>query len=103
MKYSPREMVEVAVAAGYAVDTSPTTGNPRLAGANDVMYVVDILGELSAAADKLGVEEIEIEHWADDYYVPTRYAERIKDLTGWSVWSIQCPPFDGTASANGAQ
>jgi len=50
------------------------------------------MGGKQSVATKLGVEEIEIEHWIDDHYVPTRYAEKIHELTGWSVWSIQVPP-----------
>lgn len=60
-------------------------------GGNDFFCVVEIMGGKQSVAAKLGVEEIEIEHLIDDHYVPTRYAEKIQELTGWSVWSIQAP------------
>jgi len=76
------------------IQINPATGNRQLIpSANDVWRVVDVLGGIAKAAIKLGVEEIGVHHWADDHYVPTRYAERIKHLTGWSVWSIQEPPI----------
>ena len=59
---------------------------------NDVIAVMELLGGKPAAAFKLGIEEIAIEHWIDDHYVPTRYAKKIHQLTGWSVWSIQVSP-----------
>lgn len=79
----------IANGHGHLVEINPVTGNRQYHQAgNDVVCVVEILGGKQSAAIKLGVEEIEIEHWIDDYYVPTRYAEKIHELTGWSVWSI---------------
>lgn len=76
------------------IQINPVTGNQRLIGAcNDVKAVIDLLGGVVKAAAKLDVEEIEIEHWIDDHYVPTRHANVVKALTGWSVWSIQIPPI----------
>lgn len=76
----------------WKVQINPVTGNQRLIDAgNDVVSVIEILGGVAQAATKLGVEEIEIEHWIDDHYVPTRYAEAVHKLTCWSVWSIQIP------------
>lgn len=77
---------------GRRIQINPATGNQRLIDAgNDVVSVIEILGGVTQAAIKLGVEEIEIEHWIDDHYVPTRHAEAVHKLTGWSVWSIQIP------------
>lgn len=76
------------------IQINPATGNRQLIPvANDVMFIVELLGNVEKAAVTLGVEEIEIHHWADDHYVPTRYAERIRKLTGWSIWSLQEPPI----------
>ena len=73
---------------------NPATGNRQLIpSANDVWRVVDVLGGIAKAAIKLGVEEIEVHHWIDSHYVPTRYAERIKQLTGWGIESMQVPPI----------
>ncbi len=83
----------IASGHGYLVEINPVTGNRQYYQAgNDVICVVDVMGGKQSVAAKLGVEEIEIEHWVDDHYVPTRYAERIHELTGWSVWSIQVSP-----------
>ena len=82
-------------ASGHAhlVEINTATGNRQYHQVgNDVNCVVEILGGRQSAAAKLGVEEIEIEHWIDDHYVPRRYAEEIQELTGWSVWSIQVSP-----------
>lgn len=79
----------IASGHGHLIEINPVTGNRQYHQAgNDVVCVVDILGGKQSVATKLGVEQIEIEHWIDDHYVPTRYAEMIHDLTGWSVWSI---------------
>ena len=76
------------------IDINPVTGNQMYhVGGNDVSCVVEIMGGKSAVASKLGVEEIEIDHWIEDYYVPTRYAEQIHAITGWNIWSIQVAPF----------
>jgi len=83
------------IASGHAhlIEINPVTGNRQYHQAgNDVVCVVDILGGKQLVAARLGVEEIEIEHWIDDHYVPTRYADKIHKLTGWSVWSIQVSP-----------
>lgn len=101
MKFTPATMIAEGEVLGWKrqFEINPFTGNRRLQiCANDVMSVVEIMGGVQVAARNLGVEEIEVEHWIDDHYVPTRYAERIKELTGWSVWSIQAPPFDVEAS-----
>lgn len=76
------------------IQINPQTGNPQLIfAANDIMSVMEHLGGKSAAATCLGVEEIEVEHWIDDHYVPTRYAHMINKMIGWSIWSIQEPPL----------
>jgi hypothetical protein len=83
----------IASGHGHLIDINPITGNRQYHQAgNDVVCVVDIIGGKQSAATRLGVELIEIEHWIDDHYVPTRYAEKIHKLTGWSVLSIQVPP-----------
>jgi|SRR5450759_3752816 len=85
-----------AVGLGNLIDINPVTGNRQYHQAgNDVVCVVELLGGNLSAETRLGVEEIEIEHWIDDHYVPTRYVEKIHKLTGWSVWSIQVPPAGG--------
>jgi len=77
----------------HLVEINPITGNRQYHQVgNDVVCVVEILGGKQSVAAKLSVEEIEIEHWIDDHYVPTRYAEEIHDLTGWSIWSMQVSP-----------
>jgi len=79
---------------GRRVTINPATGNQRLIDVcNDVEAVIDRLGGVAKAATKLGVEEIEIQHWIDDHYVPTRHAKEVNRLTGWSLWSIQIPPI----------
>ncbi|MEZ0307277.1 MAG: hypothetical protein ACAH21_05095 [Ramlibacter sp.] len=102
MKFQPRQMIEMAKEIGWGplIELSPLTGNLRLnASPNDVMAVIELLGGIRTAAEVLGVEEIEIEHWQDDLYVPTRYVARIQArLPGWSRWSLQTPPFDQDAS-----
>ncbi len=78
----------------YLIDINPVTGNQMYhVGGNDVACVIEIMGGKSAVASKLGVEEIEIEHWVEDHYIPTRYAEQIHAATGWSIWSIQVAPL----------
>ena len=75
------------------IEINPVTGNQMYhTNGNDVIAVIEVLGGKSAVVAKLGVEEIEIEHWIDDHYIPTRYAEKIHQMTGWSVWSIQVAP-----------
>lgn len=82
-----------AMGAEKLIEINPVTGNQMYrAHSNDVLASIEKLGGKSVAAAKLGVEEIEIEHWVDDYYVPTRYAEKIHQMTGFGVWSIQKPP-----------
>lgn len=77
----------------YLIDINPVTGNQMYhVGGNDVSCVIEIMGGKSAVACILGVEEIEIENWIDGHYVPTRYAEQIHTMTGWSVRSIQVAP-----------
>lgn len=74
------------------IQINPATGNRQLIpSANDVWRVVDVLGGIAKAAIKLGVEEIEVHHWLDDQYVPTRYAEQIKKRIGGDVESMQVP------------
>jgi hypothetical protein len=103
MKFTPAQMIQGAKDFGWEnlIEVSPVTGNPRLKypAANDVMAVVELLGGIAKAAEVLGVETIEVEHWQDDHYVPTRYVIEIqKLLLGWSAWSLQTPPFDQEAS-----
>jgi hypothetical protein len=103
MKFSPKEMLQGARDFGWEnlIEQSPVTGNPRLKypAVNDVMAVVELLGGTAKAAEVLGVEQIEIEHWQDDHYVPSRHVAEIqKLLPGWSAWSLQTPPFDQEAS-----
>ena len=86
----------IAIGHGHLIEINPVTGNRQYHQAgNDVVCVVELLGGKQSTATRLGVEEIEIEHWIDDHYVPTPYAEKIHKLTGWSVWSIQLPPVGG--------
>lgn len=75
------------------VQINPVTGNKQLIpAANDVGFVVELLGGTDNAAEILGVEEIEIHHWIDDHYVPTRYAEKITMLfKRWDLFSLQVP------------
>ena len=75
------------------IQINPVTGNRQLIMvANDVMHVIELLGNIDAAALTLGVEEIEIHHWIDDHYIPTRYAEKIMKLIGWKgIESLQQP------------
>ena len=83
----------IASGHDHLVEINPVTGNRQYHQVgNDVICVVEIMGGKQSVAAKLGVEEIEIEHWIDDHYVPRRYAEEIQELTGWSVWSIQVSP-----------
>lgn len=72
---------------------NPITGNRQLIPvANDVTFVVELLGNIEKAAATLGVEEIEIHHWIDDHYIPTRFAKRIMKLIGWrGLESMQVP------------
>jgi hypothetical protein len=86
----------IANGHGHLIEINPVTGNRQYHQVgNDVVCVVEIMGGKQSVAIKLGVEEIEIEHWIDDHYVPTRYAEQIEKITGWSIWSIQVPPCGG--------
>ncbi len=81
--------------AGPRIVINPRTGNRQIQDtSNDVFCVIEKMEGVQKAAETLGVEEIEIEHWIDDHYVPLRYAQQIKKLTGWSIWSIQIPGFD---------
>jgi|GEM_PF-2322002 len=76
------------------ITTNPRTGNPQIQEtSNDVSCVMERMGGVQNAASRLGVEEIEIEHWIDDHYIPDRYAQQIEKLTHWSVWSMQVPGF----------
>jgi hypothetical protein len=78
------------------IQINPITGNRQYhLHSNDVACVIGIMGGKQSTATRLGVEEIEIEHWIDDHYVPTRYAEKIQKFTGWNVWSIQVSPAGG--------
>ena len=72
---------------------NPATGNRQLIDvANDVTLCMDRLGGIEKAASILGVEEIEIHHWIDSHYVPTRYAEAIiRRLGGWDLSTLQEP------------
>lgn len=80
------------------VQINPVTGNKQLIPvANDVGFVVELLGGVGKAAEALGVEGIEIHHWIDDHYVPTRYAERIAMLfKRWDLFSLQVPSIGAT-------
>lgn len=75
------------------VQVNPVTGNRQLISvANDVMFCMELLGGIGKAAMALGVEEIEIHHWIDSHYVPTRYVEQIlKRLGRWDLLSLQKP------------
>ena len=95
-------LANAARAVGWddALEVSPSTGNHRLVPPhNDVLGVIELLGGVESASERLAVEPIEVHHWIDDHYVPTRYAKAIKKLTGWSVWSQQTPPFNTDSSA----
>jgi hypothetical protein len=96
MSVIPSVNFEAIKAAGldYLIDINPITGNQMYhAVGNDVLCMVEIMGGKEAVVTKLGVEEFEVENWIDNHYVPTRYAEKIQAMTGWSVWSIQEAPF----------
>jgi hypothetical protein len=83
-----------AAGLDHLIEINTVTGNQMYhLHNNDVAHVIDIMGGKVAASIRLGVEVIEIEHWIDDYYVPTRYAEQIHAATGWNLWSIQTAPF----------
>ena len=75
------------------IQINPVTGNRQLImAANDIMDVIERLGNIEAAALRLGVEEIEVHHWIDDHHIPTRYAEKIMKLIGWKgIESLQQP------------
>lgn len=75
------------------VQINPVTGNRQLISvANDVMFCMELLGGIEKAAKALGVEEIEIHHWIDSHYVPTRYVEQIlRRLARWDSLSLQEP------------
>lgn len=75
------------------VQINPVTGNRQLVGvANDVALCMERLGGIEMAARFLGVEEIEVHHWIDCHYVPTRYVEKINNkLPRWPVDSLQRP------------
>lgn len=76
------------------IQINPVTGNRQLIPpANDVGRVVDVLGGIAKTAAKLGVEEFEVHQWLDSHYVPTRYAVRINQLTGWGIEPMQVPPI----------
>jgi hypothetical protein len=103
MRYTPKQMVDHAKEFGWGcfLEQSPVTGCLRLKypAVNDVSAVVELLGGLLKAAEILGVEPIEVEHWQDDHYVPSRYVAEIqKRLPRWSRWSLQTPPFDQEGS-----
>ena len=72
---------------------NPATGNRQLIDvANDVVLCIDRLGGIDKAASSLGVEVIEVHHWIDSHYVPTRYAEAIiRRLEGWDFSTLQQP------------
>lgn len=79
---------------GLLIDVNPITGNQQLRpSANDIMSMIERFGGKSVTATSLGIEEIEIEHWIDDHYVPTRYANIIEKLIGYSILSMQEPPL----------
>lgn len=89
---------EWLIASGHShlIEINPVTGNRQYHWiGNDVFCVIEHMGGKQSVAAKLGVEEIEIEHWIDDHYVPTRYALKIEKITGWGVWSIQEAPCGG--------
>ncbi|MDO9259227.1 MAG: hypothetical protein Q7T98_04900 [Polaromonas sp.] len=75
------------------VQINPVTGNRQLIdAANDVSLCVERLGGIEKAASFLGVEEIEVHHWIDSHYVPTRYAEAIiRRLGRWDLATLQRP------------
>ena len=77
----------------HFVQINPVTGNHQLLDvANDVTLCMERLGGIEKAAKFLGVEEIEVHHWIDSHYVPTRYAEAIiRRLGRWSLTTLQEP------------
>lgn len=79
------------------VQINPVTGNRQLIEvANDVSLCMERLGGIEKAAKYLGVEEIEIHHWIDCHYVPTRYAEAIiRRLGRWNLGTLQEPSIGG--------
>ena len=104
MSTQSMNLAKAAGAVGWdnALEVSPFTGNQRLVRPhNDVLGVIEVLGGVEAAAERLGVEVIEVHHWIDDHYVPTRYLNRLSKLTGYSGWSVQKPPWDVHAAVTG--
>jgi hypothetical protein len=69
------------------------TGTLRYCDAgNDVLDAISRLGGLDKAAKILGVKTNDINQWIDEYYVPDVYAELIRHITNYSIWTLQQPP-----------
>ena len=99
MSAPQKSLVERAREAGWdnALVINPRTGNLQLHWAhNDVFRAVESAGGVEVVARKLGVEEIEVEHFIDDHRVPERYVEDLCGLSGFEEWSLETPPFDTT-------
>src|SRR5271169_3193984 len=95
MQIVPGVDFEKLIAAGRErlIEINPATGNRRYREhSNDVMFAMDRMGGKKAVSTMLGVEEIEIEHWIDDHYVPTRYAKQIEKKTKIKVYTLQVSP-----------
>lgn len=85
----------------HFVQINPATGNRQLIDvANDVALCMERLGGIEKAARFLGVEVIEVHHWSDSHYVPTRYAEAIiRRLGRWDLATLQKPSIGGEWSS----
>ena len=83
------------------VQINPVTGNRQVIEvANDVSLCMERLGGIEKAANYLGVEVIEVHHWIDSHYVPTRYAEAIiRRLGRWNLGTLQEPCIGGEWSS----
>ena len=88
-----RHTVNFDVIDDRFVQINSATGNRQLIDvANDVVLCIDRLGGIDKAASSLSVEVIEVHHWIDSHYVPTRYAEAIiRRLGRWDLATLQEP------------
>jgi hypothetical protein len=59
---------------------------------HDILSAIELLGRIDNAAKVLNVTVDVINQWLDDYYVPDIYANKLHQLTGYFVQSLQQPP-----------
>jgi hypothetical protein len=87
-----RELIKAKL--GGKVEVNPKTGNLRfISDLNYVMEVVDVLGGVSATAERLKVPQLEVERWIDQHFIPAPFAEDVHKLTGYTVEGMQEPIF----------